>query len=423
MNKINVLIISLLIFLVPEFSGAQTSSVSPYSRFGPGELLFKGFSHQRGMGGTGIAETNVARLNFSNPASYAYDSLMVFEIGLSGERNWLDQGDLNSKKWNAKLEYLVIGLPLIRNKMGLAFGLIPYSGVGYEIQSKTNIDSSNSLTSTYKGAGGFNRYFVGTGLKITPKLSVGLNISYLFGSVEQSRIASYSNSDFFGTRVKDNTSIGDFLFDAGLNYKTSLKNDYTLCIGVTSSISQSLKANKTLLWENFRLNALGVDFSRDTIDFKDKEKGKVVLPLSFGFGVQLAKDENWLIQSDFKYQEWSKYESFKNGDNLDNSIRVALGGQFVRDPRGTRFGERLQYRAGVYYESTFLNLKQNTLADQGISIGFGLPIRKAFQSMLNITLEAGQMGTLDNNLIRERYVRAVIGLTFNEMWFIKRKFD
>lgn len=423
MNIIKVLIVSLLILALPGFGTAQTSSVSPYSRFGPGDLLFKGFSHQRAMGGASIAEANVARLNFSNPASYAYDSLMVFEIGLSGERVWLDQGDLSSKKWNAKLEYLVIGLPLVRNKMGLSFGFIPYSGIGYEINSSSTIDSSNVLTTTYKGTGGYNRYFIGTGLKITPKLAIGINASYLFGSMEQSRTAAYSNSDFFGTRVKDNTSIGDFMFDAGLHYKTPLKNGYVLSLGATGSISQNLNANRTLLWENFKLNVFGVDFSRDTILYKEKEKGEVVLPMSLGFGVQLAKDERWLIQSDFRYTEWSNYESFRGKDSLKNSFRVSLGGQYVRDPRGLSFGKRIQYRAGIFYGTSFLSLRNNTLSDRGVSIGFGLPLRKAYQSMINIAFEAGEMGTLDNNLIRERYVRAVIGLTFNEVWFQKRRFD
>lgn len=423
MNRNKLLIVSLLVLALTQFVTAQTGSVSPYSRFGPGDLLFNGFAHQRAMGGSSIAEANVARLNFSNPASYAYDSLMVFEIGLSGERYWLEQGDLSSKKWNAKLEYLVIGLPLVRNKMGLAFGFIPYSGIGYEIRSSSTIDSSNVLSTTYKGTGGYNRYFIGTGLKLSPKLSVGVNASYLFGSMEQSRTASYSNTDYFGTRVKDNTSIGDFIFDAGLNFKSPLKNGYFLSLGATASVSQSLNANRTLLWENFKLNAFGVDFSRDTIEYKEKEKGEVVLPLSIGFGVQLAKDEKWLIQSDFRYTEWSNYESFRGKDSLKNSFRVALGGQYVRDARGSSFGKRMQYRAGMYYGTSFLNIRNNVLSDRGISIGFGLPIRKAFQSMINISFEAGEMGTLNDNLIRERYIRAVIGLTFNEVWFQKRRFD
>ncbi|MBK7964809.1 MAG: hypothetical protein IPK10_05670 [Bacteroidetes bacterium] len=223
--------------------------------------------------------------------------------------------------------------------------------------------------------------------------------------------------------MKDNTSIGDFMFDAGLNFKTPLKNGYVLSLGATASIAQNLKANRTLLWENFKLNSFGVDFSRDTVEFRDKEQGEIVLPMSLGFGVQLAKDEQWLIQSDIRYTEWSNYESFRGKDSLNNSFRVSLGGQYARDARGTTFGQRIQYRAGIYYGTSFLNIRNNTLSDRGVSIGFGLPIRKAFQSMINIALEAGEMGTLNDNLIRERYVRAVIGLTFNEVWFQKRRFD
>ena len=37
---------------------AQTSTLSPYSRFGIGEMLFRGFSHQRGMGGVAYGGTS-----------------------------------------------------------------------------------------------------------------------------------------------------------------------------------------------------------------------------------------------------------------------------------------------------------------------------------------------------------------------------
>lgn len=423
MIKFSKLIASLLLIVFCLSASAQTSTVSPYSRFGPGDLLFSGFAHQRGMGGTNIAEAHVARLNFSNPASYAYDSLMVFEFGLSGERIWLDQSDISSKKWNAKLEYLVIGFPLVRNKMGLAFGFIPYSGIGYDIESRETIDSSNTLTTNYTGAGGYNRYFIGTGLKLSRNLALGLNASYLFGSLEQLRNAEFSNSDFFGTRVRDNTNIGDFMFEFGLHFKAPLKNNYSLSIGATGSLAKDMKANRSLLWENFKESALGVDFSRDTVLYVEKEKGNITLPMALGFGVQLAKGDQWLIQSDFRYQEWSAYESFSGKDSLENSFRMSVGGQYTHDAKGTRFIERIQFRAGFYYNSSYLNLRNTTLVDKGISIGMGLPLRKAYQSMVNIAIEGGQLGTVDNQLIREQYLRAVIGITFNENWFQKRRYE
>lgn len=402
---------------------AQTSTVSPYSRFGPGELLFNGFAHQRGMAGTSLAESYTSRLNFSNPASYAYDSLMVFEFGVSGERLWLQQGENSSKKYNAKLEYLVLGMPLIRNKAGLSFGMIPYSGSGYSLKTSSVLDSANTITTTYEGTGGINKYFIGTGVKLGKHFSFGLNASYLFGSTEQSRIIAFSDPDFFGTRVLDNTSVGDFLFEFGLHWKTNLKGNYTLAVGANLSTAQQMKAKRSFLWENYRTNAIGIDFSRDTVEYIENEKGVIELPLMAGIGIQLAKGEKWLLQSDIRYQEWSTYESFKGKDSLDNSIRFSMGGQYVNDPKGTRFIQRMQFRAGLYYGQSYLNLRNNTIEDKGISLGFGLPLRKAYQSMINIALEAGQRGTSEDNLIRERYVRAVIGITFNENWFQKRRFD
>ncbi len=423
MSKFSKLIISSLLLFSFLQSQAQTSTVSPYSRFGPGELLFTGFAHQRGMGGTSLAESYIGRLNFSNPASYAYDSLMVFEFGISGERVWLKQEDAESKKYNAKLEYLVIGFPLLKNKIGLAFGMIPYSGIGYSIQTSSPLDSGNTLYTTYEGTGGYNRYFLGTGIKVTKSLSLGVNASYLYGSTEQMRIVEFSDPDFMGTRVLDNTTIGDVLLDFGLLWKLKLSDKYSLSFGANASLAREMKAKRSYLWENFRVNSVGSQFSRDTVQYIEDEKGEVLLPMMAGAGVQLARGDKWLLQSDFRYQEWSGYESFKGKDSLQNSMRFSLGGQFILDPKGTRFIDRLNFRAGLFYEHSYLQLRSNSIEDKGISLGIGLPLRKAYQSMINIALEAGQRGTTESNLIRERYVRAVIGITFNENWFQKRRFE
>jgi hypothetical protein len=85
--------------------------------------------------------------------------------------------------------------------------------------------------------------------------------------------------------------------------------------------------------------------------------------------------------------------------------------------------KRINYRAGVYFHRTFLDLNATRLNEQGISLGVGLPLRKAYQSMLNFTIQAGQRGTLDNNLIREQFLRLQFGITFNEDWFRKRRYD
>ena len=85
---------------------------------------------------------------------------------------------------------------------------------------------------------------------------------------------------------------------------------------------------------------------------------------------------------------------------------------------------RASYRAGLYYSSGYLELKNESINDFGFSLGTGLPLRgKPYFSALDIAFEFGQRGTINQNLIRERYARIVVGLTLREDWFQKTKFD
>jgi hypothetical protein len=70
MRKSNFIAIIGSICLVLQFTSlhSQTSTLSPYSRFGVGDLLFSGFANQRSMGGTGIGSVSANRINFLNPA-------------------------------------------------------------------------------------------------------------------------------------------------------------------------------------------------------------------------------------------------------------------------------------------------------------------------------------------------------------------
>lgn len=413
----------LLLNLSAILSFSQTSSVSPYSRFGPGDMLFTGFAQQRAMGGTGIAEAQTARLNVFNPASYGYDSLLVFEFGLSGERIFLTQGDLSSKKWNAKIEYLSLGLPLKKNVWGLSFGMLPFNGLGYSIETTSAVDSATSLTTTYDGKGGFNKYYIGTGFKLYKGLSIGVNASYLFGVMDLNRKARYSDINYIGTRLTDEMQAGDFIFETGLHYQLNLKDEKVVSLGFTYTPEQKVTAKRTILWDTFRENSFGVDVTKDTVLFIEGQKGEVVLPSEMAFGFQYAKGEKWVLRSDVRYREWSKYSSFGSKDSLDNSIRVGVGAQYVNDPKGNRISDRIQYRAGGFFQQSFLALRNERINEIGLSLGAGIQLKKAYQSMLNFTLELGQRGTTESNLIRERYVRLVFGLTFNENWFIKRRYE
>ena len=71
-------------FFISLFSQAQSSTNSPYSRFGIGDLQSQSFIKQKGMGGSGYAYSGIYNINITNPASLTSLYLTTFEIGVSG---------------------------------------------------------------------------------------------------------------------------------------------------------------------------------------------------------------------------------------------------------------------------------------------------------------------------------------------------
>ena len=179
---------------------SQSSTLSPYSRFGVGDLTFKGFSYQRGMAGVSIGYINPCVINFNNPASYSYDSITVMEIGANVEGAFRKQNDVSSNSLNADLNSLAMLFPVIKNKIGISFGIIPFSSTGYNISTSSKIDTLNTVSDInylYKGTGGYTKYYLGAGLKLSKSLSFEVNASYLFGNVINQRKEEFTNSIFF----------------------------------------------------------------------------------------------------------------------------------------------------------------------------------------------------------------------------------
>ncbi|MFN6092976.1 MAG: hypothetical protein ACK44N_11220, partial [Bacteroidota bacterium] len=146
---------------------------------------------------------------------------------------------------------------------------------------------------------------------------------------------------------------------------------------------------------------------------------------SYGIGFCVSKLNKWNYGADFKVQNWSDYESFGVKDNLNNSYSLSAGASYVpNNLLSSKYTSRIEYRIGAYYNKSYLNLNKNgDLNDMGICFGVGLPLKRSFQSKVNCSLQFGKRGTLNDSLVREQYIRLSIGLTFNEVWFIKKKYD
>ena len=149
-------------------SFSQILTSSPYSRYGLGELNLQTFAAPSAMGGSFIAyhQDTVAPffINVANPAGLASMKLSVFELGGQAQFTKISSHSSSINKNNSNFSYASVGFP-IKRLGGAAFGIMPYSTVGYKITSSQQDANVGSMTYVFNGDGGVNKAFIGVGLK------------------------------------------------------------------------------------------------------------------------------------------------------------------------------------------------------------------------------------------------------------------
>jgi hypothetical protein len=419
---------------------AQPVTNSPYSRFGIGNQLAGTNIRSSGLGNLGVAirEDSIPYVvNFVNPASYTSLGFTSFDIGAYASIATLSSmnGQENLNRFN--LSYFALGFPVTK-WWGGAFGLREYSSIHYsvlDIRPYANSDTSTANADYFfQGRGGLNQFFIGMAFKPFKNLSVGLNVSYLFGRMNHFQRIQFPTSGTLSVRSDNITDVGGFYLDYGVQYTAKLNERNSLVLGGTFAHPMAVRANSSRLGFTYLPNNFGTEVPRDTILFSEQKGSSVTMPWKYGAGVSWTIAGKWLVGAEFNGQLWSQYLNAQGqSDSLADAWDIRSGIEYR--PHGDKRGflgyfTRMQYRIGGHYGMSEYTVRGNQLSQYGITIGLGLPMarRKAgndmfIQSMINVSAEWGQRGTLADNLLLEDYWVIRLGFTLNDRWFIKRKYD
>ena len=422
-NKIKHILFAISILLVGLNVSAQSDLSSPYSRFGLGDI-YTGSPNTilKGMGGISNSISSRSILNPNNPASFgAIDSLsFLFDAGFYIKTATFSTTNMTEKGSNASFDYASIGLSATKWwKMGI--GITPYSNREY-----TNITSHynpGAYNVDFQGEGGLSRVYFANAFKITKNLSVGVNASFIFGTLSDLTTVYYPDSTYFinGKRSID-MRINDFKFDYGILYSIPIKSS-KLNIGLTYSQGANMNAKRDLFIRSmFKGYDNLVENPIDTLAYNEDEKVSFKIPHGFGGGISFEKDNRWMIGVDFNWNAWKGFELNGINDSLQNSWNVAVGGEYR--PKATsisKYYKKIAYRAGFHYDQTYYNINGNSINKFGITFGLGLPVPRSLTSF-NVALEFGSMGTIGNNLVKENYFNISIGMSIYDRWFVKRKY-
>jgi len=419
---------------------AQEGTTSPYSFYGIGSLKFKGTTENRSMGGLSIY-TDSIHVNLRNPASYAGNDLksfdnegraMKFSVGGSHTSTSLETSSGSAQANSTTFDYLALSFPM--GKLGMGFGVMPYTSVGYKLESTNNQDV---LTHRYRGEGGVNKAFMSLGYQITNDLSIGVNASYNFGNIQNSAVAFVYDDEGdplqYQSRESNRSDLSGINYEFGLSYKPMISDKLQL----TSALTYTPKANITSRNERifatiitsestgqeFPINELDADLESEGLD-----KTTLTLPTKIALGMGIGAPRKWFVGAEYtmlKTSEFSNAIFSLDNASFEDATTIAVGGFYI--PQYTSFNnywKRVVYRAGVRFENTGLKINNESINEFGISFGVGLPVGNVrLFSNANFGFEFGKRGTVDQNLVQENFVNFQLSLSLNDRWFVKRKYN
>lgn len=427
---------------------------SPYSRYGLGDITPSTNIVTRGMGSFSAAYADPFSVNFNNPASYSafisyqeerskkYASgRVLLDAALNFDNHTLREGTSATKftSSNALFSYLQIGVPLRKN-WGFNFGLRQLTRISYKISEVERLydpvtgQSIDSAVTEFAGDGGVFLGSLGTGFAIK-NLSVGLNFGYLFGKKAYSTKRGFINDtvEYNASNFNTQTSFGNIYANAGVQYKIDLSRKLLLHLGVYGNLKQNIGATQDILRETY-VGTLAGGTQLDSVFQQKNVKGTIVYPGGYGAGfviekkldIQNNKYGSWLVGLDFAQSNWKDYRFYGVQDSVQNNWQLKMGGEVRPEPKHSYFSN-VTYRAGLMFGQDYIHVIDK-LPTWGLSLGVGLPLANYNQlartqaSIINLSLEFLRRGN-NNNLLKDNYFRLSVGLSFSDLWFIKRKYE
>jgi len=445
MKRINKIIILLSLVFSTLFSFSQKLNNSPYTRYGLGEITEQTTASYFGMNSASVAIAEFNHLNISNPASYS--SLLkykpIFDVGIYGKIQTLKTINSKSNLNNFALRNFALGMP-IGSKTGVTFGLLPYSTVGYDINSYSETEG-DSVRYNYQGNGGINKVFLGVGREVinkgdSLKLSIGANISYLFGTIDNSRSVIYNNPTYYNSKINDFKTFKGVNFDLGINYSQKINSKLKLQIGVNYVLSNKLDITKDFYAYNFKYSTYSVvETAKDTIEVNEGQKGKATIPSGLKFGMALTFNQKLILSLQYEQTSWNNYQERIDGVDLtpielNQSSKIAFGLRYTPtqmkdwNSKTRSILQKSTYSFGLKTAKTNITVNNTLINDYGISFGISTPLlsSRSFSS-INFGVDLGKLGTTENSLIEDNYLRLYLGFSLSpsnyDRWFRKRKYD
>ncbi len=343
---------------------AQNNTNLPTSMYGVGELSTSDGGRYAGMGNIGIALNRTGFQNTLNPAAITRmdSTCFIFDVGASASYARYSFQNDHSSNFMGNPNRFSIGCRILPRWYAM-IGAAPYSSVGYIIQTEEEVEGmpGSYAYSLFEGSGGLYRCYLTNAFALTKRLSIGVNLGIILGTVTQSETQE-------SAIVEYESSKRAFYADFGIHYEFNTTGSQKWAAGLVFAPSLQVNHENNLTYSNSSTSE-GVD--------KSYHSRTQYLPMHIGTGISMTT-ERWVATADYNYLDWSRNTSSYTSMKYENQHKLNIGGTYITNPRLPRSTELM---GGIGLSNSYINLRGGKMQYLEVSAGASFPIRYSYLSL------------------------------------------
>lgn len=412
------------------FLNAQSIGNSPYGAYGIGDVKYDNTVDISSMGGISTAyiwDFN-NNFNFRNPAANTNLELTTIKVEGTNENNYYksNYNNMSSTKHSTYLSNITIAFPITK-KVKFGMGFQPYSSKSYNILTTSDLAGSDGISQNHRfhGEGSMNTVQAAFSYQVTPAFALGLRSNFYFGKLYDIEEASFTGAELI-SGYSNSYRIQSFNFTLGTTYQKKLANDHKITLGATYTFGNT-GSMKNVYTNSTYFYTVGEAKSYETIIDQQTMYDKKFLPQEASFGVGYGHDTKWFLGAQADYKKGENFNYLGHTLAYQDSYRYSVGGWYLPNFNNFRsYFSRVIYRYGAYYEKGNLQINGTNINKYAVTAGVTLPFQKSNINRMNsidLGLELGKRGTLDNSMIRQNFINLRVGINFADKWFGKKLYN
>ena len=413
--------LSILFILISFFGYSQRTSYSPYSYFGVGETNFSATVENQMMGGN-TAYYDSVHQNMNNAASLSKLKFVNYSVGVDLKNTSYLSSSTNEKSTAAAINYISVAIPT--KLLSFSFGIKPKTSVGYLLENDDKSKTPPELN-RFTGSGGVSNAFVSIGFELFKNWGFGVSSSYAFGNLNHYHTKILENIELY-TRVSSESSVSGLDYNFSTVYQKTFNEKITLYSSIIYQPEANYKSRNNQIISTIDPNSsFGGDSEEIDLSAVGLKNTNIKIPNSLSFGLGLGQDKKWFLGFNYMKNDEGGYKNELMGlDNVEfkSSQTYSIGGFLLPEYNSfTNYFKTLTYRFGVRYKNGGLYVNNQQINEIGVNFGFGIPL--AGISSANLGFEFGQRGTTKASLIKEKFFSIRLGVSLNDLWFIRSMYN